>query len=138
MWHTRKKMIRNYYYFAVGLLFILFAVTHTINGIDTVLPILFGSNIEINSKIVFQYIWHIIGIENFIFGCSLIFASVYKEFSKFKFIAWFLITILISRWVIISYFTMSNNVKIQQIIPDTIAILLIVILLFLGARTKKG
>lgn len=38
-------MIRNYFYLIVGLLCILFAVAHTLNGIETVLSSLDRSQI---------------------------------------------------------------------------------------------
>lgn len=53
-------MIRNYYYIIVGLLCILFAVTHTLNGVETSLSILDQAQIENDTKVAFTYVWHII------------------------------------------------------------------------------
>ena len=53
-------MIRNYYYLIVGLLCILFAVTHTLNGVETSLSILDQAQIEDDTKVAFTYVWHII------------------------------------------------------------------------------
>lgn len=131
-------MIRNYYYLIVGLLFILFAYTHTLNGVNNSLLHLFESNIEPNSKTTFQYIWHLIGIENLVFGGVLLIMAFIKEPSKVKFTAWTIITILIFRWIVITYFTVSSSDgSFQQILTDSIAILLVVVLLYFGTRVKE-
>ena len=130
-------MVRNYFYFIVGLLCVLFAVTHTLNGMATTLPTLNNVEIESNTKVAFIYVWHIIGVENFIFGISLLFMAFCKNMSKVKFVAWLIIAILAIRWIVITYFTMSNNNgNIKQLIPDTVAIFIVIILLFLGTKVK--
>lgn len=87
-------MIRNYFYLIVGLLCILFAVTHTLNGVETTLPSLDNVQIENNTKVVFTYVWHIIGIENLIFGIALLIVAFRKNLLKVKFAAWLIIVIL--------------------------------------------
>ncbi|MDD2477211.1 MAG: hypothetical protein PHI32_15040 [Dysgonamonadaceae bacterium] len=131
-------MVRNYFYLIVGFLCVLFAVTHTLNGMETTLPILNNMEIESsNTKVAFIYIWHIIGVENLIFGIFLIFMAFCKNMSKVKFAAWLIIVILALRWSVITYFTMSNNNgNIKQLIPDTVAIFIVIILLFLGTKVK--
>ena len=130
-------MIRNYFYLIVGLLCILFAITHTWNGISTTLPILDNAEIDNNIKVTFTYIWHIIGIENFVFGMVLLFMSFRKNMSKVKLITWLIIFILAMRWIVITYFTMSNNYgNFKHLSPDTMAISIVIILLFLGTKVK--
>ena len=130
-------MVRNYYYLIVGLLFVLFAITHTLNGITTTLPILENSEIDNNTKVVFTYVWHIIGIENFVLGIFLLIMAFMKNASKVKFTSWLIIAILSMRWIVITYFTLFNSLSsIKQLIPDTVAIFVIIILLFLGTKVK--
>ena len=102
-------MIRNYFYLTVGLLCILFAVTHTLNGTTTTLALLDNVEIENNAKVAFTYVWHIIGIENFVFGIALLIMAFRKNQLEVKFAAWLIIFILVMRWIVITFFTLSNN-----------------------------
>lgn len=77
-------MIRNYFYLIVGLLCILFAVTHTLNGVETSLSSLDNAQIENNTKVAFTYVWHIIGIENLVFGIALLIMTFRKNLIKSK------------------------------------------------------
>lgn len=130
-------MIRNYFYLTVGLLCILFAVTHTLNGTTTTLALLDNVEIENNAKVAFTYVWHIIGIENFVFGIALLIMAFRKNQLEVKFAAWLIIFILVMRWIVITFFTLSNNNgDLKQLIPDTIAIFVVIILLLLGTRVK--
>ncbi len=130
-------MARNYFYLTVGLLCILFAVTHTLNGMTTTLPIIDNAEIDSSTKVVFTYVWHIIGIENFVFGIALLFMAFQKNISKVKFVAWLIMLILAMRWIVIAFFTLTNNHgSVKQLIPDTIAIFIVIILLFLGTKVK--
>jgi hypothetical protein len=131
-------MIKNYFYLIVGILSILFAVTHTMNGLGTALPTLDGTTIDSSTKTVFTYIWHIIGVENLIFGIALIIMAFQKNLEKVKFTTWLIISILILRWVVITSFTILNDKSnVINLLPDTIAILVVVALLLLGMRTKN-
>ena len=130
-------MVKNYFYLTVGVLCILFAVTHTLNGVATTLQALDNSVIENNTKVVFTYVWHIIGIENLVFGIALLFMAFQKNQSKVRFAAWLIITILVLRWVVITLYTMLNNSgDVMQILPDTVAIFVVTALLVLGTRVK--
>jgi hypothetical protein len=130
-------MIKNYFYLIVGVLCLLFAVTHTLNGAATSLQILDNSVIDNNTKVVFTYVWHIIGIENLVFGIALLIMAFQKNMSKVKFVAWLIIAILLMRWVVITYFTLLNNSgSVMQSIPDTAAIFVVILLLFLGTKVK--
>jgi len=130
-------MIRNYFYLIVGLLCILFAVTHTLNGVETSLSSLDYAQIENNTKVAFTYVWHIIGIENLVFGIALLIMAFRKNLLKVKFTAWLIIVVLAMRWIVITYFTVLNNKgNFKQLIPDTIAIFVVIILLLLGTNVK--
>lgn len=131
-------MIRNYFYLIVGLLCILFAVTHTLNGVETSLSILDNAQIENDTKVAFTYVWHIIGIENLVFGIALLIMAFRKNLLKVKFAAWLIIAVLAMRWVVITFFTVLNNEgDFKQLIPDTIAISVVIILLLLGTNVKE-
>lgn len=131
-------MIRNYFYLFVGLLCILFAVTHTLNGVETSLSSLDNAQIENNAKVAFTYVWHIIGIENLVFGIALLIMAVRKNQSSVKFVALLIIVILAMRWIVIVYFTVfNNNGNLKQLIPDTIAIFVVIVLLFLGTKVRE-
>lgn len=131
-------MIRNYFYLIVGLLCILFAVTHTLNGIATTLPILDNVGIENNTKVAFTYVWHIIGIENLVFGIALLIMAFRKNLLKVKFTAWLIIVILAMRWIVITVITvLNNNGNLKQLIPDAVAIFVVIILLLLGTKVKE-
>lgn len=130
-------MIRNYFYFIVGLLCILFAITHSLSGISTVLPVLDSAEIDPNIKVTLTYVWHIIGVENLVFGFVLLYMAFHKNRSKVKLVAWLLIFILAMRWFIITYFIMSNNNgSFKELIPDTIAIFVVITLLSFGIKIK--
>ncbi|MFT3739239.1 MAG: hypothetical protein QM786_10815 [Breznakibacter sp.] len=131
-------MIKNYYYFIVGILCVLFAFTHALNGHMAVLKVFETNPIDVNTKTVFHYVWHIITVENLIFGIILLFMAFYKDLTKVQFVAYLIAMILVARWGVILFFTMKyNKDSISQIIPDTIAILIIIGLLFLGTRVKS-
>lgn len=130
-------MVKNYFYLVAGVLCILFAVTHTINGITTILQELDKFVVGEDVKVVFTYVWHIIGIENLVFGIALLIMAFLKVLTKVRFAAWLIITILALRWIIISTFTlMKTNAEIMQILPDTVAIFAVVTLLVAGTRVR--
>ena len=131
-------MIKNYYYFIVGILCILFAFTHAFNGHTSVLKVFETNPIDVNTKTVFHYVWHIITAENLIFGIILLFMAFYKDLTKVQFAAFLIAIILVARWVVILFFTiLYNKSSLSQIITDTIAIIVVVGLLFLGTRVKS-
>jgi hypothetical protein len=52
-------------------------------------------------------------------------------------VAWLIAVVLLTRWFVILIFTlMRDSASLQGVIADTIAILLLVVLLLLGARVK--
>ena len=130
-------MIKNYFYLIVGILCLLFSVTHTLNGVNTSLAILDNSVIENNTKVTFTYVWHIIGIENLVLGIALFIMAFQKNMSKVKFTTWLIIMILAMRWIVITLSTLLNNSgNVMPIIPDTLAIFVVIVLLFLGTKVK--
>ena len=131
-------MVKNYFYLIVGFLAVLFAVTHTLNGLVTALPVLDGATIDGSTKTIFTYVWHIIGVENLVLGIALIIMAFQKNLEKVKFTAWIIIVILIMRWVIITLFTVLNDKSnVMDLLTDTIAILIVIVLLLLGTRVKN-
>lgn len=133
----QSDMVKNYFYLVVGVLCMLFAVTHTVNGVTTTLEALENSGLDDSVKTAFTYVWHIIGIENLVFGIALIIMAFQKSLSKVRFAAWIIIIILALRWIVISTFTMMNSsAGLMQILPDTVAIFVVIILLVLGTRVR--
>jgi tryptophan-rich sensory protein len=130
-------MVKNYFYLAVGVLCILFAGTHTVNGVSMILEELENSVLDDSVKTAFTYVWHIIGIENLVFGIALIIMAFQKGLSKVRFAAWLIIAILALRWVVISFFTLrQDSSSFMQIMPDTVAIMVLIVLLVLGTRVR--
>ena len=130
-------MVKNYFYLIVGVLCLFFAVTHTLNGVNTSLQILENSVIENNTKVAFTYVWHIIGIENLVFGIALLIMAFHKKMLKVKFAVWLIIVILAMRWIVITLFTLLNNSgNVMPLIPDTAAIFVVIVLLLLGSKVE--
>lgn len=130
-------MIKNYYYLIVGVLAILFAFSHAWNGQTAVLPLLNEDTIEINTRTVFFYVWHIITIENLIFGIAFLFMAFYKDLSKVRLVAWLICIIIIARWVVIFISTMlKDSDSLRGIIIDSVAIIIFTGLIVLGTRVK--
>ena len=130
-------MIKNYYYLVVGILSILFAFTHAWNGQTSFLPIINESDIGLASKTTIFYVWHIITVENLIFGVAFLGMSIYEEVEKVKFTAWIIAIIMVARWVVIFSSTLFKNKDgIAETLIDSIAILVMVGLIMLGTRKK--
>ncbi len=128
--------VTNFYYLIAGILAILFAITHAWNGQSAVLPTL---NIEtVGNQIIFTYVWHIITVENLVFGIAFIFMSFQTDQSKIRFSAWLIVAILIVRLMAIlgvtAFFDASG---LKNTMLDSIAIVIYVALIILGTRMKK-
>lgn len=131
--------IRNFYYLIAGVLALLFAVTHVWNGQSAVLPTLDIGAISMDARTVFTYVWHIITAENLVFGIVFIYMSFQRERSKTRFAAWMIAAILIVRLTVILGVTASLDVsKLAGTYIDSIAIVLYVALIVLGASMKKN
>lgn len=132
------KKIKNYFYLIVGVLSVLSAFTHAMNGQLTLLSEIDQTSLDISSKTIFRYVWHIITAENLIFGVTLIFMAFYREREKIRIVAWLIAMVLLTRWFVILFFTLQQNIaSLQGVLTDTIAIILLVVLLLLGARVKE-
>lgn len=132
-------MIVNIYYLIVGILSILFAFTHAINGHQTILKLMDSSNMDVTSKVTIFYVWHIITIENLIFGIAFIAMAFYKNQFKIKFTALLIAIVIIARWCVIIVSTLlKNTAGISGTLIDSIAILIFVALIILGTtKTYK-
>lgn len=132
-----KKMVVNIYYLIVGILSILFSFTHALNGQQTTLKLMGSSNMDIASKSTIFYVWHVITIENLIFGIAFIAMAFYKDQPKIKFTAWLIAIIIIARWAVIFFSTLLNNASgITGTLIDSIAIIVFVALIILGTIKK--
>ena len=132
-----KKMIVNIYYLIVGILSILFSLTHALNGQQTTLKIMGSSNLDIASKSTIFYVWHVITIENLVFGIAFIAMAFYKDQPKIKFTAWLIAIMIMARWGVIFFSTLLNNASaIAGTLIDSIAIVVFVTLIILGTIKK--
>ncbi|MDR1468943.1 MAG: hypothetical protein LBT00_06585 [Spirochaetaceae bacterium] len=128
----------NVFYLIVGILCVLFAFTHTLNGLDNSLRVLNTVEIDSGTRTVFTYVWHIIGIENLVFGIALIIMAFTKNRDNVKFTAWIIIAVLILRLIIISVFTFMNGESgLIDLLVDSIAMVVVIVLLFFGTRMKN-
>jgi hypothetical protein len=130
-------MIRNYYYLVVGILSIVFALSHAWNGQSNFLPAIDSSGISMAAKTTTFYVWHILTAENLIFGIALLVMSVSGDLSKVKFTAWTIVVIMIARWTVIFGSTLiKNRSSVSETLTDSIAIIVFVTLIILGTRKK--
>ena len=130
-------MIVNIYYLIVGVLSVLFSFTHALNGQQTTLKLMGSSNLDIASKSTIFYVWHVITIENLIFGIAFIAMAFYKDQPKIKFTAWLIAIMIIARWGVVFFSTLLNNASgITGTLIDSIAIVVFVALIILGTIKK--
>jgi hypothetical protein len=130
-----KDMIKNYYYLIVGILAILFSITHAWNGQTMVLPTLNVDSITTDTRTVFIYVWHIITAENLLFGLALLFMAFHKDLSKVRFAAWLIAIVMIVRWIVILGGTLLYNASgFKNTLIDSIAIIIYVSIIILGIR----
>ena len=130
-------MVKNYFYLIVGLLLLLFAGTQTLNGLQAVLPILHGSNIDSSTITNFTYQWHIISAEQLVFGVALIAIAFQRNREKVKIVAWIVMAILFVRGIIIVAVNISLGISnITNFLTSTIALFALVVLLLLGTKVK--
>lgn len=134
---SKIPMIRNYYYLIVGFFSILFSFTHALNGQTTVLPLINASSIDLSTKTIIFYVWHILTAENFIFGLSFLAMAFYKDLSKVRFAAWLIAVVMISRWGVIFGSTLFNDKNgLTDTLSDLIVIIIYVGSIILGIRIK--
>ena len=131
-------MIRNYFYLVVGVFCLFSAVTHEINGFATVFPALSNTNIDAESRVTFNYLWHIIATENVVMGIALVLMALRKNDNAGKFIALFVMALLVVRWASIAFSTLTANwANFTKILPESAIMWARILLLWLGARKKE-
>jgi len=129
----------NIYYLITGILSIIFSFTHAWNGHTTVLPSIYANSTDMTLKTTIFYVWHILTIENLIFGIAFIAMAFYRDLAKVRFVAWMIAAIMIARWVVIFGSTLLKNVNgITNTLIDSIAIIVFVGLIILGIRKKDN
>ena len=131
-------MIRNYFYLVVGVLCLLSAVTHEMNGFTTLFPALSNTNIDAESKVTFNYLWHIIATENIVMGIALVLMALRKNDNAGKYIAQFVMALLAVRWASIAFSTLTADwANFTKILPESIIMWVLILLLWLGTRKKE-
>lgn len=132
-----RMRIKNYYYFIAGILAILFSVTHELNGQLAVIPSLNKGNSDVNIITTFTYVWHIITVENLIFGVAFITMAFCKNKRETQSLAWIISVVMIARLFVIIGVTFVKIGSVESLSIDIIAILLYTLLIFLGARVGR-
>jgi hypothetical protein len=128
----------NYYFLIVGIFSILFSFTHAWNGQTAVLPLVDLGNLDLNTKTTIFYVWHIITLENFIFGVAFLLMAFNKDISKVKFTAKVIAIIMVARWSVILWSITEKNPSGQKdILMDIIVINVFILLIVLGMRVKN-
>jgi len=129
--------MKNVFYLIAGALFVLLAATHTWFGLETALPILHGSAIDVSTSTVFTFQLHMIGVQDLIYGIAAILMAFQKDMAKVKFAAWLLTAILLARWAVMTLITLVYDASsAMNLLTSSIAFLLLIVLLLLGARGK--
>ena len=130
-------MIKNYYYFIVGILSILSSFSLVWRGQSSFMPLTNASNIDIASKTTIVHIWQIITAENLIFGVALIVMSVYKDVKEVKFTAWVIAIIMFARLAVIIASTLFKNENgVADTLTESLVLLVFVGLIILGVKKK--
>ena len=131
-------MIRNYFYLVVGVLCLLSAVTHEMNGFTTLFPALSNTNIDAESKVTFNDLWHIIATENVVMGIALVLIALRKNDNAGKYIAQFVMALLAVRWASIAFSTLTADwANFTKILPESIIMWVLILVLWLGTRKKE-
>jgi hypothetical protein len=108
IWRSEMKV--NIYFLIVGVLSILFSFTHALNGHTTVLSLIDVTNFETAMKTTIFYVWHVITVENLIFGIAFLVMAFYKDPAKVKFAAWMIAIIILARWGVIFGSTLLKDI----------------------------
>jgi hypothetical protein len=128
----------NVNFLIVGILSIISGFTHAWNGHATLLPLIDAADFGIMAKTTVFYIWHIITVENVIFGIAFILMAFNKYQSKANFAAWMIVVILAARWAVIFGTTFLKDIQnIQNTLMDSVAIMLLIGLILSGISKNK-
>lgn len=103
------KTKKNYYFLVAGIIFLVSAVTHALNGNLTLLAEMGTTSLDVSSQTVFRYVWHIITAENLIFGVALLLMAFAKDQVKIRYTVWLIATVLLTRWLVILLFTLTYD-----------------------------
>lgn len=129
----------NIYYLIAGFLAVLFAFTHAYNGQSTVLLTPEVQAMSTDVQTIFTYVWHIITVENLIFGIVFFLMSFQSEQSSARLVAWVIAAILIVRLLVILGVTaLLNASSLSDTLIDSVAIVIYVTLIILGTTMKKN
>ena len=132
------KTKKNYYFLVAGIVFLVSAVTHALNGNLTLLAEMGGTSMEASSQTIFRYVWHIITAENLIFGVALLLMAFAKDQVKIRFTVWLIATVLLTRWLVILLFTLAYDPSVLTgSLVDGVVIVLLVVVLLLGNRAGR-
>ncbi|RUT44705.1 hypothetical protein EJP82_17030 [Paenibacillus anaericanus] len=130
--------VRNYYYLIAGILAMLFAITHAWNGQSAVLPTLEVGLISLETRTVFTYVWHIITVENLVFGIVFILMSLQSERSKILISVWMIVSILIFRLMVILCVTAFHEASaLTDTLIDSITIVIYIAIIIMGTRKNQ-
>lgn len=131
--------IRNPYYCIAGILAVLFAATHAWNGQSVELPKLDMESVAVETRIVFTYVWHIITVENLIFGVAFLMMSLVREPSKVNFAAGMVLSILLVRLLVILGVTLVLDASaLGGTLLDSVAIIIYMGLIVLGIKRRDS
>jgi len=133
----KQGAVKNYLYLIVGILCILFAGTQTWNGLQTMLPVLHGSNIDSGTITVFTYQWYIVIAENLVFGIALAIMAFQKNTTKVKMAVWVIVACLLVRGFVTALVTVLLGISnVTNLLTSTIAMFALIVLLLLGIRVR--
>jgi len=132
------KKIKNYYFLAVGILSILFSISHGWFGETTVLPLIQISNLDLSTRTAAFYTWHMSTSENFIFGIAFLIMAFYKDATELKFTVWLIVSIVVIRYAVFFISTwIKNRNGINDALPELVILILYVALMIAGIRKKQ-
>ena len=130
--------IRNYYFLIVGILSVLFSVSHGWFGETSVLPLIETSNLDISSRTAVFYTWHMSTAENLIFGIAFFIMAFYKDATKLRFTVWMIVSIVVIRYAVFFVSTwIKNRSGINDAIPELVILIIYVVLMILGISKRK-
>jgi len=130
--------VRNWFYFIVGVIAVISAVTHTVDGLATEIPALSVANLEYMTQSVFVFNYHIVAADHLGIGIALIAMSFKNNTPATKSAAWVVIAISFARVVvsIITVFTtMSAAGSAGTFWIPAIANIVCIVFLLLGTQT---
>lgn len=80
-----------------GIIFLVSAVTHALNGNLTLLAEMGTTTLSVGSQTILRYVWHIITAENLIFGVALLMMAFAKDQYRIRFTVWLIAKVLLTR-----------------------------------------